>query len=88
MRVEERASAERVLAARERFVPRGVSTTDLVVGHTARTERENAPLDRAEPASPRQFLQLIYRRKPFRLTRANPELAKRKIVHVCAVVIR
>ncbi len=31
MRVEERASAERVLAARERFVPRGVSTTDLVV---------------------------------------------------------
>ena len=31
MRVEERASAERVLAARERFVPRGVATTDLVV---------------------------------------------------------
>jgi len=31
MRVEERASGERVLAARERFVPRGVSTTDLVV---------------------------------------------------------
>src|SRR3954447_14472540 len=31
MRVEERASAERVLAARERFVPRGVSTTDLVI---------------------------------------------------------
>jgi 4-aminobutyrate aminotransferase/(S)-3-amino-2-methylpropionate transaminase len=31
MRVEERASAERVLAARERFVPRGVATTELVV---------------------------------------------------------
>jgi 4-aminobutyrate aminotransferase len=31
MRVEERASAERVLAARERFVPRGIATTDLVV---------------------------------------------------------
>ncbi|MES1246542.1 MAG: aspartate aminotransferase family protein [Actinomycetota bacterium] len=31
MRVEEQASAADVLAARERFVPRGVSTTDLVV---------------------------------------------------------
>ncbi|HEY3541773.1 MAG TPA: aspartate aminotransferase family protein [Gaiellaceae bacterium] len=31
MRVEERASAERVLAAREQYVPRGISTTDLVV---------------------------------------------------------
>jgi 4-aminobutyrate aminotransferase len=31
MRVEERASGERLLAARERFVPRGISTTDLVV---------------------------------------------------------
>jgi 4-aminobutyrate aminotransferase len=31
MRVEERASSERVLAARERYVPRGVATTDLVV---------------------------------------------------------
>src|SRR3954452_8867647 len=31
MRVEERASAERVLAERERYVPRGISTTDLVV---------------------------------------------------------
>jgi 4-aminobutyrate aminotransferase len=31
MRVEERASAERVLAARETYVPRGVATTDLVV---------------------------------------------------------
>src|SRR5689334_12076175 len=35
MRVEERASAERVLAARERFVPRGVSTTDLVVARAS-----------------------------------------------------
>jgi 4-aminobutyrate aminotransferase len=31
MRVEERASAEGVLAARDRYVPRGVATTDLVV---------------------------------------------------------
>jgi 4-aminobutyrate aminotransferase/(S)-3-amino-2-methylpropionate transaminase len=31
MRVEERASTEHVLQGRERFVPRGVSTTDLVV---------------------------------------------------------
>jgi 4-aminobutyrate aminotransferase / (S)-3-amino-2-methylpropionate transaminase / 5-aminovalerate transaminase len=31
MRVEERAAAERVLARRDRYVPRGVSTTDLVV---------------------------------------------------------
>ena len=31
MRVEERASTEYVLQGRERFVPRGVSTTDLVV---------------------------------------------------------
>jgi 4-aminobutyrate aminotransferase len=31
MRVEERASGERVRAARERFVPRGIATTDLVV---------------------------------------------------------
>jgi 4-aminobutyrate aminotransferase / (S)-3-amino-2-methylpropionate transaminase / 5-aminovalerate transaminase len=31
MRVEETASSERVLAGRERFVPRGLSTTDLVV---------------------------------------------------------
>jgi 4-aminobutyrate aminotransferase len=31
MRVEERASAESVRAARDRFVPRGISTTDLVV---------------------------------------------------------
>ena len=35
MRVEERASAERVLAARERFVPRGVATTDLVVARAS-----------------------------------------------------
>jgi 4-aminobutyrate aminotransferase len=31
MRVEERAAAARVLAARDRYVPRGVATTDLVV---------------------------------------------------------
>src|ERR687883_378149 len=31
MRVEERATADRVLAARERYVPRGIATTDLVV---------------------------------------------------------
>jgi 4-aminobutyrate aminotransferase len=31
MRVEERAAAERVLAGRQRYVPRGVATTDLVV---------------------------------------------------------
>jgi 4-aminobutyrate aminotransferase len=31
MRVEERASTEHVLQGRERFVPRGVATTDLVV---------------------------------------------------------
>jgi 4-aminobutyrate aminotransferase len=31
MRVEERAAAERVLAARDRYVPRGIATTDLVV---------------------------------------------------------
>lgn len=32
MQVEDRAAAQRVLAARERFVPRGVATGDLVVG--------------------------------------------------------
>src|SRR5689334_14359059 len=31
MRVEERASGERVLADRDRYVPRGIATTDLVV---------------------------------------------------------
>src|SRR5438046_3510746 len=31
MRVEERASGERVLAERERYVPRGIATSDLVV---------------------------------------------------------
>src|SRR3954452_5969510 len=31
MRVEEQASSEAVVHARERYVPRGVSTTDLVV---------------------------------------------------------
>jgi len=31
MRVEEQASTEQVLRGRERFVPRGISTTDLVV---------------------------------------------------------
>jgi 4-aminobutyrate aminotransferase len=31
MRVEERASGERVLAERDRYVPRGIATTDLVV---------------------------------------------------------
>src|SRR3954449_9318855 len=35
MRVEERAGAERVLAARDRYVPRGVSTTDFVVARAA-----------------------------------------------------
>src|SRR3954451_22214420 len=35
MRVEERASGERVLAERERYVPRGISTTDLVVSRAA-----------------------------------------------------
>ena len=35
MRVEERASVERVLAGRERHVPRGVSTTDFVVARAA-----------------------------------------------------
>src|SRR5262245_28572395 len=31
MRVEERASGDRVLSQRDRFVPRGIATTDLVV---------------------------------------------------------
>src|SRR5207248_11621933 len=31
MRVEEQASTQQVLRDRERFVPRGISTTDLVV---------------------------------------------------------
>src|SRR5881275_3315691 len=35
MRIEERVAAERVLAARDRYVPRGVSTTDLVVTRAA-----------------------------------------------------
>src|SRR5436309_3110989 len=35
MRIEERGAAERVLAARDRYVPRGVSTTDLVVTRAA-----------------------------------------------------
>jgi 4-aminobutyrate aminotransferase / (S)-3-amino-2-methylpropionate transaminase / 5-aminovalerate transaminase len=35
MRVEQRAAAGRVLAARERYVPRGVATTDLVVARAS-----------------------------------------------------
>src|SRR4051812_4669461 len=35
MRVGERAGAERVLAARDQYVPRGVSTTDFVVARAA-----------------------------------------------------
>src|ERR1700747_3027769 len=35
MQVDERASSETVTEARERFVPRGVSTTDLVVARAS-----------------------------------------------------